>query len=934
MKPRALALTALLLCWPAVARAQATDEGVRRLLNAIESAVQSGRPDAYNAFLMSTIIETPASVARAASFAALEFRPGATRVVIQERDRQDLPGTLPGNGYRLAVDAFVESGDRARIVTWQFDIRRIDESEWRILDQERLSAVENLYRLSVNPADQYDVRDFRLQAEDLDLTLVEGTIFAITTDQGVTGLILMGRGEMRFSPSPETEKGQVRILSGSDVLESRFDTAYVRFGSFAGHGDPAKLSPRAVEPRDLRRAEEIFREESPKSFVLDLGDLSPDRWSILPGANDFLAEIRSRRFSTLTYARSASEAEDISVFDRRRQRNIAAYASKEKLAERGRFYDEDDLAAYDVIGYDIDVTLAPDRNFINGRVRLTLETRAPIANQITLRLSNALTVQSVVSEEFGRLFSLRSATQNAVLVNLPASVLSGTELTLTVIYSGRLTPQSPDRETIELEQGVFEETFPRAEPSQLYSSRSHWYPQSPISDYATATIRITLPAVFGCVATGELLPDSPTLSPGVNGGQPRRVWQFAAFRPVRYLALLVSRFTNVAQTTLVFDAPSRPTAASAAQVTPSASREAPSPSSRASVVALSPTRDAEIAAASLAPSVSGAVYDSLQLSIAANPRQVDRGRNLVEHAADVARFYQSIIGDSPYQTFTLALIETSLPGGHSPAYFAALNQPLPNTPISWRSDPANFEGFAEFFLAHEMAHQWWGQAVGWQNYHEQWLSEGFSQYFAGLYAKHSGGDETFAAILRQWRKWSLDKSDQGPVYLGYRLGHIKNDSRVFRALVYNKGAAVLHMLRRLLGDEAFFGGIRRFYVESRFKKAGTEDLRRAMEAESGRSLERFFERWIYGAALPRLAFEYRVESSADGQVVVLRFEQTGDVFDIPVTVTLQYADRRSVDVFVPVTDRSVEHRVALDGTLRTAEVSKDDGSLAEVSRTP
>jgi len=70
------------------------------------------------------------------------------------------------------------------------------------------------------------------------------------------------------------------------------------------------------------------------------------------------------------------------------------------------------------------------------------------------------------------------------------------------------------------------------------------------------------------------------------------------------------------------------------------------------------------------------------------------------------------------------------------------------------------------------------------------------------------------------RRWAMNQSDQGPVYLGYRLGHIKSDGRIFRALVYNKGAAVLHMLRRLIGDEAFFKGIRRFYADAKFRKAG------------------------------------------------------------------------------------------------------------------
>jgi len=890
MKPRALLTALLLLWWATPAPAQPSD-GVRLMLNAFENALLTGRPESYNGLVMSNVLEAPASAARASTFAESEFRSGATRAVIQERDRQNLIGALAGNGYRLIVDAFVEYGGRARVATWQLDIRRTGDDEWRIVEQERLAAVENLYRLAVNPLNEYDARDFRIQAEDLELTLVEGTVFTISTDQGVTGLVLVGHGEMRFSPAPETEKGQLRILAGKDTLESRFDAAYLRFGALPGHADPTKLIPRPVDPRDLRRAEQIFREESPKSFVLDMGDLSDDRWSLLPSAEDFLAEMRTRRFSTLTYARSFSEAEDISVFDRRRQRNIAVYPSKQKLEERGRFYDEDDLAAYDVIGYDIDVALAPDRNFINGHARIRLKTRAPVVNQITLRLANSLFVQSVISDEFGRLFSLKAATQNAVLVNLPASVLRDTEMTLRVIYSGRIAPQSPDRETLDVEQqSTFEDdVFPRAEPSQLYSSRTYWYPQSTVSDYATATIRITLPAVFACVATGELIPDSPTLLPAGDGFAARRVYEFAAVQPARYLAFLVSRFTRVADTIVTFD----------------------------------PAADA-------GPPITGVVNSSLDIAVEANPRQTEKGRGIADRAADVARYYDSLLGDSPYPSFTLALIETSLPGGHSPAYFAALNQPLPNTPLTWRSDPANFEGFSDFFLAHEMAHQWWGQAVGWQNYHEQWLSEGFAQYFAGLYAKHSRGNDVFAGILRQWRKWSLEKSDQGPVYLGYRLGHIKNDSRVFRALVYNKGAAVLQMLRNLIGDDAFLRGLKRFYREARFTKAGTEDLRHAMEEESGQALERFFERWIYGSTLPSVVFDFRVEPSPSGQDVVLRFEQSGEVFDLPVTVTLQYSDRRNVDVLVAVTDRVVEKRIALDGTLRSVEISKDDGALVDV----
>jgi aminopeptidase N len=293
----------------------------------------------------------------------------------------------------------------------------------------------------------------------------------------------------------------------------------------------------------------------------------------------------------------------------------------------------------------------------------------------------------------------------------------------------------------------------------------------------------------------------------------------------------------------------------------------------------------------------------------------------------IVRFYAGLVGDAPYTSATVALVEHELPGGHSPGYFAVLNSPLPGSRATWRDDPAAFSSFPEFFVAHELAHQWWGQAVGWRNYHEQWLSEGFAQYFAALYARDARGERVFNDMLRQFRKWALAESDEGPVYLGYRLGHIKSQPRVFRALVYNKGAAVLHMLRRLVGDETFFAAIRRFYMEQKFQKAGTDDLRRAFEAEAGRPLERFFDRWIYGAAIPRV----RYTKTITPQSVVVRFEQVGDqLFDIPVTVTLTYADgRRTQEAVVVLSDRVVEWKMPTTGQVRHVDVNRDQAAIAE-----
>ena len=871
-------------------RAQQAD-AVDLLLRRLEQIAQAGDAEGYL-----RLLDGSADRNGAIEFGSTELLPGATRAAVRQGDREPLDDTKSGDGYRLMVQAFVEYGPRARLATWRIDVKRIGDL-WRIVDQERLTSVEHLYRLSLNSAKQFDARDVTIAAEDLDLTLATGSIFVADTDQGVTGLVLLGRGEMRFHPKPVTEKGQLKIFCGADTLDARFDAAFIRVNpdDFNRLVAADHLTARAVDPRELRRADDIFRDEAPKSFGLELGDLSRETWSMLPVDGDFLAEIRTRRFDTLTYARLGAQPEDVNLFERKKHRNIALYSSEENLARRGRFYNEDDLADYDILDYDIDLTVSPDRLWLDGRARVLLKVQSPEINTITLRLADSLVVQSIASDQFGGLFALRLKNQNSLVVKLPTPVPRDTVMTLTVVYAGRVEPQVNDRETLAFQRGgrdvQVEDARLATEPSWLYSSGVYWYPQAPVTDYATARLQISVPASLGCVASGDLEPGSPTLLPVKDGAPGRKLYMFSATQPLRYLAFVVSRFVRSDTVTLAFD-----------------------------------YRLPGESVGDEAPATSGVYYSNLELSVEANPRQTQLAHDLAERSADIARFYASLAGDCPYPSFTIALVENDLPGGHSPGYFAALNQTLPSSPFVWRNDPAAFSNYPEFFLAHELAHQWWGQAVGWRNYHEQWLSEGFAQYFAALYAERYRGGDVFAGVMRQMRKWGMDESDQGPVYLGYRLGHIRGESKVFRALVYNKSAAVLHMLRRLVGDDAFFRGVRRFYRTSRFRKAGTEDFRLAMEAESGWQLERFFERWIYGSTLPRLQLSYRVE----GSEVVLHVEQVGELFDLPLTVTLQYADRKAVDVMIPVTAGTIERRVALAGTLRRVDISKDDGTMAEV----
>jgi hypothetical protein len=863
--------------WPVMAAAAqpaqppAGPGGIDRLVNAIERAAEAGDDDALRA--LATPDVRPALLSEFVQ--SLTF-PKATRVTVKERDR----APLESGRVRLLLETLTDRNAEGRVATWRVDVTPGDGAAmpWKIADVERLSVISGLFRLALDTTTEYEVKNLVISAPDLTLSLPTGQAFVSRTPDGPTALVLLGRGRVEFTPKAEGERGQVRIFSGADALKTDFDLLFVRLPphEFAARVATEALTPRPVDAGHLRRASQAFDTYLPKSFQLDLNDLSASRWSLTPSANDFVAEIVTGRYGPLTYARANSEPEDISLFDRRRHRNISVYPSDVKLATRGRFFSEDDKLDYDITRYEIDMAFAPDRLWIDGTAKLAIHTRSSYFSTLTLRLADSLVVRSVTSPQFGRLLHLRVVGQNNVLVGFPATVVSDTDIELVITYGGRLIPQGADREAAAVQQDRVEEAvLIPMEPYFLYSNRSYWYPQASVTDYATAKLTITVPSEFDVVASGTPKGAATTM-PSAPGVRSRKKYVFEAGQPTRYFACLVSRFQSSPPIPLKL-------------------------------------RDDT---------------DPVTLTVTANPRQFNRSRNLAEKAGDILKFYGSLMEDAPYDSFTLALVESDLPGGHSPAYFAMLFQPLPQTPFNWSNDPVSFQSYPSFFIAHELAHQWWGQAIGWKNYHEQWLSEGFAQYFAALYSERERGPETFASVLRQMRRWAMDTSPQGPVYLGYRLGHIKAESRVFRALVYNKGAMVLHMLRRLMGDEAFFAGLRDFYVTFRYTKAGTDDFRIAMEKAGGQPLERFFERWVFGSAIPTVRFTSLVE----GTQLRVRFEQKGEVFDIPITVTIVYADGTSQEVIVKVSETTTEQVIPLKGAVRAVEVNKDNGALVEIEK--
>jgi len=189
-------------------------------------------------------------------------------------------------------------------------------------------------------------------------------------------------------------------------------------------------------------------------------------------------------------------------------------------------------------------------------------------------------------------------------------------------------------------------------------------------------------------------------------------------------------------------------------------------------------------------------------------------------------------------------------------------------------------------IAHETAHQWFGDAVTEREWPHLWLSEGFATYLAALYTQHSRGDSAFRAEMDRNRATVLRAA---VVALRPVVDTIETTlTELLNANSYQKGGWVLHMLREELGDEAFFRGARGYQDRFRHGTALTDDLRAEMERAAGSDLKAFFTQWLNRPGFPELETAWTFEARTG--TLTLRVTQTGKAGTFAFPLTVEYAD--------------------------------------------
>jgi hypothetical protein len=679
----------------------------------------------------------------------------------------------------------------------------------------------------------------------------------------VTGAVFKGDGHLHLEPPTAEERHNLAILNHSEVFDEDFDQVVLRFTdgtaaelhkASAGKGVPDDVY--AVAARDLRNFQRL------KIFTnFDLR-LLEDVMSPAQGGY-FLAAIHGKKNPHLIFtldphgARRVSP-EEISLMSWNEWGD--AYLTAFHLSTEvthGEANSDEQNGAYRIDAENLDVSIEKG-GFLSGLATVHILALEDGVAVVPLNLYPTLRVSGVETDKGVPLdFVQEKKEEDADFgVMLPAPLKKGDSITVRVAYGGK--------DVVANEGGA----------NYYPVGRESWYPNAArgLGDYATYHMTFHVPKGLDLIATGTKVRES------TDGKVTSTEWQTDV--PLAVVGFNMGKFTM---------------------------KEA---------------------------KVEGKLGDNLTIDAYANTTPPDELANMgdgglgnfnapgmlpvqLSQAEVAARLYSTYFGPLP---FAKVAITQQFACNYGQSWPMLVYLPICGFLDSTQQ---HFMGlhpedmYWKVVTPHEVAHQWWGQTVGFRSYRDQWMSEGFANTSASIFlqATRPKPDE-FREFWKQQRRLITEKNaqgfrpiDVGPVTMGFRLSTEKTGWNIYQDLVYPKGAYILHMIRMMMwstkdGDTRFIDTMHDFLNTYRLKAATTEDFKaivekhmsQQMDLDGNHRMDWFFNQYVYGTALPVYHFEGQVTQNGDESILRFRLAQSGvsPEFRMLVPLYLELTDGRAL----------------------------------------
>lgn len=748
---------------------------------------------------------------------------------------------------------------------------------------------DKLNSLRVDSSRVFAVRNLELRRPAFHLTLTEGRLAFLDPFQGkATGAVFSGRGHILLIPTEPAEKASIGRFLKAPLLDETINSAYLRFDDDTANELNAALQR---DHADAHGDADFATEWN--SVVATL-----NRWHSLR----MMADALSARPIPYFYAEIGGDPSgpfDLLV-DQRREESVLVGQSK--TVEGRPVFDfwasfrppnasTMPNLAFSGTAFSLDSTISPDLD-LDGSASVTLRAGADGERVVPLALSTNLRVESVTLGDGQALeyFQTDPAKQtadagdDALYVILPQPSRAGEPFQLRFTYHGRVISDDGN--------GVF-----------YVGSRGDWYPHpADRNDFAPYDMHFRWPHQWQLVADGTKVSEK-------EAGDWRE-GQWRSDQPYRVVGfnLGVYRSETVDAGALHIDLFANPTLEQELLARFRSNQAADEIPYVGQYDQRAPLRPGN----SLRPAPSPAAIL----------------KKLGGDLADASQFYERLSGPFPFSRLEVSQIPGVLgQGWPGLLYLPTFTFLAPDVQRSAGLSVATQQHFTDIVPYHELAHQWWGNLVGWRSYRDQWICEAVANYVALLYVdSRKPGDHPLSTWLERYRNDLLTKlpgsdrivDEAGPLALGYRLDS-SLDARGYVHVTYPKGTWVFQMMRMMLRDPhaadpdaRFFAMLRSLVETHRELPLSTADLQHAvekvmtpaMDLEGDHSMGWFFDEWTQSTGIPRYKATFTSSREGSGVVIkgVLHQDGVSKEFIAPVPIYAAQTGSKPQFLGVVVTD--------------------------------